>query len=743
MAQNTYKLLNQLRSFQKKADIGGNGNDSSFEEVCSQIAFQIINDSAPSLTPYIQGFQILERNEDDTKVLGVTGFKVNGMQLFSPLFYCNGEIKGQEMIRLADQNLWVPMKEPWLNEIFRRKPILIGESGGNAPEGVAVPDLSELIDVPVKYSAWYPKYTYPIMRDIAQSSKAPLSKLAASVYQEIDPLRHLKTASYRGICRVYGMLRDYPMLKHAFEQCHPGGFQKISAEKARRERIHGSIRILPNQVAGKKYANSVQFISYSVSISGSGLPLGLSDLEKEKLLRDGYLVQDDRRDEEVTRIVKDTGTLDSLFNPTRSGIYDVVTKPGSIRKLVILKHHYGSFPYFTVVDPDTFQCETLRNSHIWCVKEYDGKEYLKWVDSLDNEMPEEESRLFLLRGASEVYGPFYTLGCGSLCYEDTDCCCDPRPTQMGYRGKNQDRERCLFRDNKRVEVTPAGSKFCESDTSFRVPEDMRVCAVRHMPGTFIETMGTSEVLNARTKAAKVKEAALRRYEPLKVVACNGECFINNKKMANALSGLKSLIVDYGFREKTAKALLQQAERSPMHTFRCHIKRAALETPPIPEVGLSNTATLTDRVAPGPSGTAFSSSDSTDIPRSPQITVDNEYASQDVAAAQKAVELGQKDIFDVSILKSLYTDGDTDSAIDEHVSGLTRAMTEAGDLLFRFYWKSEQFKEIYGPKNLPELEGNLKKLFETLGDVVLFLKRNRLNQSDYEHLEPLNLRDNLK
>ena len=110
---------------------------------------------------------------------------------------------------------------------------------------------------------------------------------------------------------------------------------------------------------------------------------------------------------------------------------------------------------------------------------------------------------------------------------------------------------------------------------------------------------------------------------------------------------------------------------------------------------------------------------------------------------KAIQSGQKDIFDVSMLKSLYTSGDTDSMIDEQTAELTRAMTEAGDLLFRFYWKGDQFKEIYGPKNLPELEANLKKLFEILGDVVLFLKRNRLNQADYETLEPLDLSDNSK
>ncbi|MGN1273015.1 MAG: hypothetical protein ACI4UF_00375 [Thermoguttaceae bacterium] len=94
-----------------------------------------------------------------------------------------------------------------------------------------------------------------------------------------------------------------------------------------------------------------------------------------------------------------------------------------------------------------------------------------------------------------------------------------------------------------------------------------------------------------------------------------------------------------------------------------------------------------------------------------------------------------------MLKSLLTNSDTETQIDKLVTKMTKAMNTVGRLLFLYYWKGDQFEEMYGPQKLPEFEGSARKAFEVLGDMILFLKRNKLDMAAFEGSEPIKLSDN--
>jgi hypothetical protein len=55
----------------------------------------------------------------------------------------------------------------------------------------------------------------------------------------------------------------------------------------------------------------------------------------------------------------------------------------------------------------------------------------------------------------------------------------------------------------------------------------------------------------------------------------------------------------------------------------------------------------------------------------------------------------------------------------------KAVDKLGRLLFMFYWHQEEFADRYGKADLPELEDSIRNAFETLGDVVLFLKEKTI------------------
>jgi hypothetical protein len=165
MSKETLKHLNECRDFingivspfgvEKKAALGGDGNDTQFEQSFSNLAHAFIKDKAPSLLDYEVGFQLMDRNEDNTKAVAIFGFKVGKQWLYTPIFFLNGDIKGTELLYIKDQDQFVPLKENWLNYILQRKPAVMGKNTDRNLQalGVLSPDLQAFSRPPAKFAS--------------------------------------------------------------------------------------------------------------------------------------------------------------------------------------------------------------------------------------------------------------------------------------------------------------------------------------------------------------------------------------------------------------------------------------------------------------------------------------------------------------------------------------------------------------------------------------------------------------
>lgn len=124
--------LNDMRKYIRKglekwaADNSESDDDKTFESSFSQLAHTYLQQKAPSLLDFELGFQLIDKAEDDSKALGITGFKVGPMQLLAPVFFLDGDLKGQELLYIKEQNLYVPLMEEWLNYLLNRRPHKIG-----------------------------------------------------------------------------------------------------------------------------------------------------------------------------------------------------------------------------------------------------------------------------------------------------------------------------------------------------------------------------------------------------------------------------------------------------------------------------------------------------------------------------------------------------------------------------------------------------------------------------------------
>ena len=69
--------------------------------------------------PFRLGFEIVNRNEKATKMVGIFAFRVNKKLLYAPTFFVNGEIKAADMLYRADVKRFVPLTEDWCAYLVR------------------------------------------------------------------------------------------------------------------------------------------------------------------------------------------------------------------------------------------------------------------------------------------------------------------------------------------------------------------------------------------------------------------------------------------------------------------------------------------------------------------------------------------------------------------------------------------------------------------------------------------------
>ena len=104
-------MAKYARTGVKYATLGGRGDDTPFEQAFSNLAHAYLQDKAPGLLDHEIGFQLLDRNSENTKAVGVFAFKVGAMWLYAPMFFLNGDLKGHELLYLKNQDMFVPLKE--------------------------------------------------------------------------------------------------------------------------------------------------------------------------------------------------------------------------------------------------------------------------------------------------------------------------------------------------------------------------------------------------------------------------------------------------------------------------------------------------------------------------------------------------------------------------------------------------------------------------------------------------------
>lgn len=95
--------------------------DEEIERAFMDQAYGFIQNKAGKLLsdPHRLGFEIVYKNDNSTRMVGIFAFRSDDRLLYAPCFFINGEIKGTDLLYQHDRKLFVPLTERWVDYLLK------------------------------------------------------------------------------------------------------------------------------------------------------------------------------------------------------------------------------------------------------------------------------------------------------------------------------------------------------------------------------------------------------------------------------------------------------------------------------------------------------------------------------------------------------------------------------------------------------------------------------------------------
>lgn len=113
-------LYNDLKATWKKQAAVIPPPDEEVESTFSSLAFEFIQNKSKALMnpKYRIGFEVVYKNEEGNRLVGLFAFKVHGKLIYAPVFFLNGEIKGIDLLYRHDIKKFFPNQSDWIDWIL-------------------------------------------------------------------------------------------------------------------------------------------------------------------------------------------------------------------------------------------------------------------------------------------------------------------------------------------------------------------------------------------------------------------------------------------------------------------------------------------------------------------------------------------------------------------------------------------------------------------------------------------------
>ena len=366
-------LVSPPESFVKDADIE-NPDQTQLENDFGNMAFLFLRDRAAALMPYLLGFEVVEREEDGSKAVGIFGFKISNQYYYVPVFFVNNQVKGMDMLFSKETNSFVPLRETWINNILNKSTFQLGQNEPNED---------------VRQDFWTPNFMM-LTRPPLGGKMASAEPIGAVIKSGFDVWNYLQGAVEEGMQKDADFQAAWAgavcaLKKQPFEFTKTADgsplvsfLQKFGGPRAVNSMLatiqtspayaNAMLTFYPDfkSVAINEFDASMMPIKTAAKLSVTSSPReGMGSKDQSRIVSDGFTILDSRDPDEQSEVF-DLDYVRRYSNPERGGAYDMLLPSGSaVRAWILVACGGAANGGMVVVEPDNKFFFTADPSRVW------------------------------------------------------------------------------------------------------------------------------------------------------------------------------------------------------------------------------------------------------------------------------------------------------------------------------------------------------------------------------------------
>jgi len=684
-------------------------------------AYNYIQSKAgPLLQPeYRLGFEVVYKNDKNTRMVGIFAFRVDNELLFIPVFFVSSNIKGTDLLYRSKTKLFVPLTEEWCDSIIGnikfKQGELIDEQNPHRMDGL---NLDKIIEPPQTRKFAKQAYADMLEKLLFEDETEESVKLAS----------FLKEAGVNGLEFVKDLMdKDAEMAEAAFVN-------------------YGDMSWIPDSVNKTTPDSILSFKLASTKCASS---------ELEDFYQKGYVVHDKR-----AAANKSVKALHNFKEGADLGPVEIMDQDMNALRVLLFgsmwdkkrneKSTEKELPAYTSVGGSSYDGEmsTCGGS----VNAYDlATKKLLNIDGDFEDIIVPEGEPVVMDEAKQVSPANMSVGNAYLVVTKDGRYAEPYyVVAKSKKGNVYNFDTVQHPEDLDTDYKPYLSTLTISDIKdaasvwgkdVYATRDIVILPIKlgegkRMKSDSIVPFGSKQ-LHAFMKYGSETES------PARIVCRDTDDFtlktagrlINGTNEFGALVGLMK---ECNLDEKTASEIIDTVKEKRVLNFLYEKSATSLQFADIPDMD----------------GTAYDSIYNVLSEETPQIEVieaDGQYPEiptvDEILADEKRLtdagplgnmhpmelaevsqRTGVKSIFDHGVIASLSKTFDSKGLIDNYLPDLEVALDKLGRLLFLFYWKPEDFMELYGTDDQSSLENSLVSNFKSFGELVLELKNKNQQYS---------------
>ena len=690
------------------------------EDTMAQLAHSQVSQSLPSLANDIQGFQIIESNDDNNSAIGVVVALIGNLVTYIPAIFRKGKIYNMDVMYIPELHQWLPTQDNWITYLRSRRTELEASIVAKAQAADGKAGAVDL-DIPllkiVKTASEDTKDIKYLQRVgvpavLKEASELLLNELTSDVAdRDIPSALELirKCAASDAARKMVNTIAQYPVVADAFVQFYNDNDIIDTASTV--------VKALSAETPVANAGGEVKILT-----SASSEAKSLSDEEKAVILRDGAVIVD-TRGYTPTKLFK-ANHNGSWATPSTNGIYELLKLDGStVTALVIVGKH----------KPTKNNLSEGFNYVLPLTDNDEHKLHCAPAHILGQVCP---TREFKVTGGYSLNTLPIGIGNDQYLIVDIDGSAvringlEPeyigKGSEVVVRSKNRRTTAQLpnmtksfwdsgkaWSDDQDVAVItqlvgiPAGGKLRIKGTTLFVPEKCRIFptnAISSDEGAYYGS--THNDLQLATMDEYV-DAVSRREKLLSIKVYNG-------------NGKYTISDDTG---RVTEPIMKRA--AAYELVKTYAVDPQLAAEVISEVKPGSQERYLAKIA-ADTGYMMAFSDRQESDRN-RSTVDlNGVVSEDARETiTSAAQTGVKEIMDVTVLRLLAEDGSSVRMIQDLIPSLFSAMNSVGQILFMLR-ASTTMNDAYGEYRADEMEKQFAKLMQRLGDAVIVLQQGRVD-----------------